>query len=80
MRCQTTYIIQGGLILFNGLAYSSPYLFVALLCFTAPPVELGVRLLTNLICKSKVGNLHKHKAPSGRELARVARLRENAVL
>ena len=38
------------------------------------------RLLTNLICKSKVGNLHKHKAPSGRELARVARLRENAVL
>ena len=38
------------------------------------------RLMTNLICKSKVGNLHKHKAPSGRELARVARLRENAVL
>lgn len=44
MRCQTTYIIQGGLILSNGLAYSSPNLFVALLGFTAPPVELGVYL------------------------------------
>ena len=40
----------------------------------------SLRLLTNLICKFKVGKLHKQKAPSGRELAREARLKENAAL
>ena len=45
MRCQTTYIILGGLILCNGLAFSSPYLLFAPLVYL-PPVELGVVLVT----------------------------------